>query len=253
MITIVGCGGTGGWLCQLLGKTPERYALVTLIDGDKIEKRNIDRQLFRRRHIGKYKVHAAAEALFGNRKGTIEEPNIVTIPEFLKLGSGAAYETLMQHPAPIEIFCCPDNHAARNACLLIADRRHEEELVTRVVITGNESTTGSADLYLPQWRNSNLDPRVHYPEIRTDTEGDPLTPRSCTGEEALKKDPQLALYNCLTASTALWLMESFFHVWKFEGGDLYEQILHRMPVSINITASQWQVTTYAMACSKTEE
>jgi hypothetical protein len=234
MIVIVGVGGTGGWLCQLLGKTPLKYPVVTLIDGDKIEKKNLDRQLFDLKDIGKNKAERS-------RKHFRKEIEVTIFPEYLKLGSGPAYEYLMEMPH-LDLFCCPDNHACRNACLVIADRRQDKDLMTSVVITGNETETGSADLYLPIWKDTPLDPRVRYPEIRTSKEGDPLH-LSCTGEEVLAYTPQLALYNCLTASAGLWLMESYFHTRSFANSEVYKEIQARMPVSINVTANSWRVQT----------
>lgn len=59
-VTIVGCGGTGGFLaerlCQLL---PERAGLV-LVDHDRVEKRNLTRQNFLRDEVGKFKSEALA-------------------------------------------------------------------------------------------------------------------------------------------------------------------------------------------------
>ena len=62
-VTIVGCGGTGGFiaegLCRLL---PPRADLV-LIDYDRVEERNLQRQNFAREDLGLFKSEALAKRL----------------------------------------------------------------------------------------------------------------------------------------------------------------------------------------------
>ena len=62
-VTIVGCGGTGGFaaegLCRLL---PPRADLV-LIDHDRVEERNLTRQNFTREDLGQFKSEALAGRL----------------------------------------------------------------------------------------------------------------------------------------------------------------------------------------------
>ena len=62
-VTVVGCGGTGGFaaegLCRLL---PARADLV-LVDHDRVEERNLIRQNFSREDLGKFKSEALARRL----------------------------------------------------------------------------------------------------------------------------------------------------------------------------------------------
>jgi len=62
-VTVVGCGGTGGFvaedLCRLL---PARADLV-LVDHDRVEERNLVRQNFLRREVGQFKAEALARRL----------------------------------------------------------------------------------------------------------------------------------------------------------------------------------------------
>ena len=63
-ITVVGCGGTGGFvaegLCRLLGK---EKAHLLLVDHDRVEDHNLGRQNFYPGDVGKFKAEALASRL----------------------------------------------------------------------------------------------------------------------------------------------------------------------------------------------
>lgn len=65
-VIVVGCGGTGGFFIKefgrFMGRTREKI-LLTLIDGDIVEKHNLDRQSFQEEDIGLPKSTILAEAL----------------------------------------------------------------------------------------------------------------------------------------------------------------------------------------------
>ena len=71
--TIVGVGGTGGFvaesLCRLMIGTPGR---ITLVDHDRVERHNIMRQNFYERDIGSFKSEALANRLTRNYGRAIE-------------------------------------------------------------------------------------------------------------------------------------------------------------------------------------
>jgi hypothetical protein len=62
-LTVVGCGGTGGFtaegLCRLL---PQQAALI-LVDHDRVEERNLTRQCFIKEDLGKFKSEVLARRL----------------------------------------------------------------------------------------------------------------------------------------------------------------------------------------------
>ena len=64
MIVLVGCGGTGGFLaeavCRLL---LDRPAELYLVDHDRVEPHNLQRQAFQDGDVGKYKAQVLAERL----------------------------------------------------------------------------------------------------------------------------------------------------------------------------------------------
>lgn len=193
---IIGCGGSGGWIATLLMKSPER-APVVLVDGDSIERRNLERQLFSMRDIG----HNKAQAL-GNRM-RVQGMDVESFPEFFREGC-ASWQSLLALDQFSRIYCCPDNHPARMACLKLADERWMEGRKTVVAVSGNEEFTADASVYLPAWKGSKDDYRVRYPETVTATAGDPLHP-PCTGE-AVAVQPQRALANAIAAMSTAWLM-----------------------------------------------
>jgi hypothetical protein len=185
-VAMIGCGGTGSYLLPILVRMLQKDEL-TLFDGDSFTKENLDRQLFPSEMIGRNKAVALAE-VYKNKL-------LVAKPEFLK------------DPRDLEgfdfVFACPDNHIARARVLQAAD-----EFEIPCVICGNEFNSASALIYLSEWKGTNLDPRVRYPEILTDLSGSP-TEVSCTGE-VLESSPQLALANNASAVAAMELMYFWF-------------------------------------------
>jgi hypothetical protein len=213
---IVGCGGSGGWVATLLMKSPGR-APVVLVDGDAIERRNLERQLFSLRDVG----HNKAQALAARMR--VQGMAVEAFPEYLREGCDA-WNTLTERDETIRIFCCPDNHPARMACLKLADERWVDGRKTVVAISGNEEFTADASIYLPQWKGTKDDYRVRYPETVTATAGDPLHP-PCTGE-AVAAQPQRALANAVAALNTAWLME----LWSERiGPDTDALVIERAP------------------------
>ena len=59
-ISVVGCGGTGGYVAEGIARVLPEATEITLIDYDKVEERNLRRQNFYPEDIGKYKSEALA-------------------------------------------------------------------------------------------------------------------------------------------------------------------------------------------------
>lgn len=193
-ILIVGCGGVASWLLPVLVKLAgiaETKPNIILMDGDKLETRNLDRQLFDLSQVGQFKATALADKY--------KEYNLRPVTEYLGIG----YES----PRHSLIFCCADNHAARCRSMDLVDDRGG-----RAIIGGNEYTDSDAYLYEPEFAGTSLDPRVYFPELLTDKTGDPTTPVSCQGEAAVAS-PQLVLANFSAANHMLQLFW-FHHVHK---------------------------------------
>jgi hypothetical protein len=62
-VSIVGCGGTGGYVAESLCRLLPRRAFPILIDPDRVEERNLTRQNFIRSELGEFKSEALAKRL----------------------------------------------------------------------------------------------------------------------------------------------------------------------------------------------
>ena len=63
-ITVVGCGGTGGFVAEGLCRLFQgREATIVLVDHDRVEPHNLLRQNFYRDDVGKFKSQALADRL----------------------------------------------------------------------------------------------------------------------------------------------------------------------------------------------
>jgi molybdopterin/thiamine biosynthesis adenylyltransferase len=177
-LLIIGAGGVTSYLIEPLFKSFDIVGL-TIMDGDTLEERNLDRQLFDASLIGYNKAVALAE--------THRQYSVSALPKYLKNPEDISGDYDL-------IICNVDNHPARRTALEVADRKE-----IPIILSGNEYFDSQVMLYLPNWRGGDADPRVKFPEILTDDYGDPT---SCQGEEQ-EIHPQLAIANFSAASLAL--------------------------------------------------
>lgn len=192
-IIIVGCGGVGAWLAHLLAKVIYQLDPVpTLIlwDGDRLEEKNLDRQLFTADQVGQFKSEAM-KAIIGK--------------QLYDVAVDATYfHDQVELPPDSLVFCCCDNHPARNYVLSACDVAHAYGSKAHAILAANETTDAEAYLYIPEWRNTPADPRIYYPEILTDQEGDPTGRTNCA-TLIQSGNPQLALANYMAAGQAAYL------------------------------------------------
>ena len=218
---VVGCGGVASYLLPVLLKT---FAIkcLTLHDGDKLEARNLDRQLFSEEQIGMNK--AAALAALMQKAGHVDG-SIRVEPEYFHCGTVVETGSL--------IIGTVDNHAARAAILMVADSENCD-----VVFGANEYTDSQAMYYKPAWRGTPLDPRVRFPEITTDDSDDPLRPASCQGE-AQRQNSQLAMANFGAANHVMWLL----WFWLVEAAKLDPEVRDSFsPIMHSNTATRMGTT-----------
>ena len=62
-VTVVGCGGTGGFAAEGICRLLPPHATLVLVDHDRVEERNLGRQNFAREELGRFKSEALAERL----------------------------------------------------------------------------------------------------------------------------------------------------------------------------------------------
>jgi ThiF family len=183
---VIGCGGVGCWLVPLLKKMVPKKDQIAVMDGDRIEQKNFDRQLHSPEHLYWNKAEALS---YQHDLGQF-------YPRYLSRVTRPPLR-------PIDwVWCCVDNHAGRRECLEWVDEKEAHGL-----FGGNEYQSSQAYLYLSDWKGRPLDPRIRYPEILTDTSNDPVHP-NCQGI-AQEAAPQLALFNYLAAGK----MVQLYHFW----------------------------------------
>lgn len=204
-IFIIGCGGVGSYLVPVLLKLLKKTE-ICLVDGDKLETKNLDRQLFKESDIGKLKVTAMAEGL--------ESPKnlITTVPNWYGAHS-------FQHSRTDILFVLADNHPTRKAALDACDR-----MKCTTIIAGNETFSAEAYYYRAEWKGTYRDPRIYYTEIETSTEGDPRRAAiGCTGE-AQENNVQLASANFMAAALAIQL----YTIWNNISKELIDIVPYKL-------------------------
>jgi len=213
-IIIIGCGGVGSWLAPSLCllRNPDD---IILIDGDTLEKKNLNRQLFNEEDIGT------------NKAGTLScKYHCGSNPSFYSAG-------LMEHNRNDWLFCCADNNPARLAVLQSCD-----QYGCQAIIAANETTSSEAYYYRRSWKNGPLDPRVYYPELASDHSGDPRAEAiGCTGE-AQEQNPQLVTANAMAASLAAHL----FVLWALKSQRYDRETMQMLP--FKLVANLSKLETY---------
>jgi len=198
---IIGCGGVGSAIVPsfcLLKSPPE----ITLIDGDTIETKNLNRQMFDARQVGLNKAHALA-ARYGCR----------FFPEWFARGK-------IRHQRNDWLICLVDNHRTRLETLEVCD-----ESGCQAIFAANETHSSEAYYYRRTWQGTNRDPRVYYPEISHDRSGDPRAAAiGCTGE-AQTNNRQLVSANLMAAALA----EHLFVLWNMKAPRMDAETVAGLP------------------------
>lgn len=193
---LIGAGGVSSYLVPAWRKTFPDDTLV-IMDGDKLEKRNLDRQLFDESDIGKYKAAALADKY-----------DCLAINDYFE-------PSKFVEPAEVsKIVCAVDNHSARREAINFSHAFRSWEIPC--FIGANEYWTSQAFVFHPSILAMYCDltpwPLFKYPEIVNDKSRDPTNP-SCV--ELKESDPQLAGVNMITASLIMQL------VLRWESVDAY--------------------------------
>lgn len=198
---IIGCGGVGSAIVPSFSllKPP---AEITLIDGDTLETKNLNRQLFEAQQVGMNKAAALAER-YGCR----------FLPEWFARGK-------LRLQRNDWLLCLVDNHRTRLEALEVCD-----ESGCQAIFAANETHSSEAYYYRRTWSGTNRDPRVYYPEISSDRSGDPrATSIGCTGE-AQVNNRQLVSANLMAAALA----EHLFVLWNMKAPRLEAETVASLP------------------------
>ena len=207
---IIGCGGVGSAIVPsfCLLKPPGD---ITLVDGDRIEKRNLDRQLFDAAQVGMNKAQALA-ARHGCR----------FVPEWFARGK-------IRHFRHDWLICLVDNHRTRLEALEVCD-----ESGCQAILAANEMHSAEAYYYRRQWQGTPRDPRVYYPELNTDRGGDPRAASiGCTGE-LQASHRQLVSANLMAAALA----EHLFVLWQMKAPRLDQETVALLPYKLAANLSK---------------
>jgi hypothetical protein len=198
---VVGCGGTGSILVEplarLLAYHKNGTRQIVLMDGDKFEKKNLTRQLFDPKFVGKNKAQVTAERLTGIS-------SVRVVPSYINQISFVAQMMSLEDPAKM----CPlvitavDNHASRKAIIAGLDEMPIQDFAC--LIPGNELAHGRVSVYLKyKGQKATPHPFDNYPEIR---EPKDRIPGGCQKEAP--STPQLISANMGAAFTCLQLVQA---------------------------------------------
>lgn len=225
---IIGCGGVCTYFLPSFLKTINhtkafKKSTVTLVDGDSLETKNLERQLFSENYVGQYKAAALAEEY------QRQYPNMV-----LRCINDYITDSFVVENKSM-VICFVDNHPARKDILSVIDRYK-----CKSIFAANSTIGAQAFYYESPWAGSGLDPRTRYPEILTTETGSPIRAAGCNTEERLNEVPQTALANQFAAFHALHL----WNFWTVEYKELdIEQSFNFWPIELNNTFSKLNTIT----------
>lgn len=208
-IYIVGLGGIGSFLLNLIDKNEFLFpheTKISLIDGDKLEKKNLSRQLFNKFGIGKFKT----DLLVSQYK----HRNLFSIPNYI--------DDTFQFSENSIVFCCVDNHGTRKNILDCCDKQNFS-----LIIGANEDIDAESYIYFKDWQRSIRDPRIYYPDLLEFDASNPILKNTCVSSYA---NNQTALANSLSSNYMLFLFNLYFH--EMQKRDLS---INYLPYKINNT------------------
>jgi len=191
---MIGAGGTGTHLLHpliayLASHHTEGDWLLHVMDGDTVETKNLERQLFTDRQVTMNKAEAAVEPF--------DSGHVRAIPNYL---SEENIERMIMDGDTVLI--CADNFTVRKR---IEDRCKTLANVT-VINGGNEKFSGSVQLWV-RAMGEDVTPRMSYLHPEITAEGPDRAEMTCAQAAALPGGEQTIVANLQSASwmlTALW-------------------------------------------------
>jgi hypothetical protein len=198
---LVGCGGTGSILAEplarLLAYHKNGTRQMVLMDGDKFEKKNLVRQLFSPKLVGKNKAEVIANRLEGIS-------NVKVVPSYINKTSFVAEMMSLPEPSKMVplVITAVDNHASRKAIIEGLDDMPLQDFAC--LIPGNELASGRVSVYL-KYKGQVVTghPLELYPEIKDPTD---KIPGGCAKQAP--STPQLISANMGAALTCLEISQA---------------------------------------------
>lgn len=182
--TIIGAGGTASHLIPALRRMLGDGDIVHIWDGDKVEEKNLVRQMFEAHEIGAPKARVY-EDRYGQQ----------FVAHMMYVGEDNIDRVLKNDDV---VFICADNMAVRR---IIADKAETLDDIT-IINGGNEMFTGSCQMY-KRVGGQNLSPNItyHAPEMyNTDPD---MASLSCAEIAELPGGEQTMLANMTVAALML--------------------------------------------------
>jgi len=195
---------------------------LSLIDGDTVEVRNLDRQWFSTPDIGRYKAEALAMRLEAEYGIKIKTSNVyvddaTTMRDFNKV-----------------ILLAVDNHRARAKVYELVDNAYNHNGVV-VIDCANELESATASIYLPEWRGTEHDPRSQFPEINVDNRADDPTKLSCAAK--VSSGEQSAFANMSAACLGISLLRTWIDRDMLHAE---ETVRNSIPYQHTMNPSHWR-------------
>lgn len=135
-LVFIGLGGIGSWLVEPVCRYFTGVChTVTLVDGDSIENRNLERQAFSAGEISSFKAHS----LLARMRTIFPGRAFSALPVYV--GRGNVSSVILNGDA---VFVSPDNHEARR--VVAAEAKQKDSIA--VFTAGNELYDGSVHVYL---------------------------------------------------------------------------------------------------------
>jgi molybdopterin/thiamine biosynthesis adenylyltransferase len=210
-IVVIGLGGVGSILierlCRFLNYSNDLSADILLVDGDKYEAKNYERQEFIR--LGNKAVIKATELQMKYPKLRLEAFEEYVTPENIS-------EVIREGDI---VFMGVDNHKTR---MIVGN--YCKELKNVILISGgNEFTDGNVQLYVRK-EGKDLTPDLcrYHPEIANPTD---KLPNEMSCEELANSDPQLYFTNLGVATIMCWTFYNAVVKESYERSEIYFDIL----------------------------
>ena len=189
---MIGAGGTGSILYQPLVRMLRTHHcgsegwLLAVMDGDQVEEKNLERQMFSAASISENKARALV--------ASHQDPNVRAIAEYLD--DEGARRRIQDGDA---VLICADNYQVRAR---IEDRAMELDNIL-VINGGNERHDGSVQIF-ERYHGINTNPPLswEHDEIRSTSAPDP-TELSCLERASMPGGEQTIVANMMSATLML--------------------------------------------------